>query len=107
MAISLTEKAAKHVNRNLEKRGKGIGLRLGVRTTGCSGLAYELEYVDAPNETDQMFESHGIKVFVDPKSLPYIDGTELDFAREGLNEGFKFQNPNVKDECGCGESFRI
>jgi iron-sulfur cluster assembly protein len=103
----LTEKAAKHVNRNLEKRGKGLGLRLGVRTTGCSGLAYELEYVDAPNETDQMFESHGIKVFVDPKSLPYIDGTELDFAREGLNEGFKFQNPNVKDECGCGESFRI
>jgi iron-sulfur cluster assembly protein len=107
MAISLTEKAAKHVNRNLEKRGKGLGLRLGVRTTGCSGLAYELEYVDAANETDQMFESHGIKVFVDPKSLPYIDGTELDFAREGLNEGFKFQNPNVKDECGCGESFRI
>jgi iron-sulfur cluster assembly protein len=107
MAISLTEKAAKHVNRNLEKRGKGLGLRLGVRTTGCSGLAYELEYVDAPNETDEMFESHGIKVFVDPKSLPYIDGTELDFAREGLNEGFKFQNPNVKDECGCGESFRV
>jgi iron-sulfur cluster assembly protein len=107
MAISLTEKAAKHVNRNLEKRGKGLGLRLGVRTTGCSGLAYELEYVDAANDTDQMFESHGIKVFVDPKSLPYIDGTELDFAREGLNEGFKFQNPNVKDECGCGESFRI
>ena len=107
MAISLTEKAAKHVNKNLEKRGKGLGLRLGVRTTGCSGLAYELEYVDAPNDTDQVFESHGIKVFVDPKSLPYIDGTELDFAREGLNEGFKFQNPNVKDECGCGESFRV
>ena len=107
MAMSLTEKAAKHVNKNLEKRGKGLGLRLGVRTTGCSGLAYELEYVDTPNETDQMFESRGIKVFVDPKSLPYIDGTELDFAREGLNEGFKFQNPNVKDECGCGESFRV
>ena len=107
MAISLTEKAAKHVNKNLEKRDKGLGLRLGVRTTGCSGLAYELEYVDTPNETDQMFESRGIKVFVDPKSLPYIDGTELDFAREGLNEGFKFQNPNVKDECGCGESFRV
>jgi iron-sulfur cluster assembly protein len=107
MTISLTEKAAKHVNRNLEKRGKGLGLRLGVRTTGCSGLAYELEYVDAPNEADQVFESQGIKVFVDPKSLPYIDGTELDYAREGLNEGFKFQNPNVKDECGCGESFRV
>ncbi len=107
MSISLTEKAAKHVNRNLEKRGKGIGLRLGVRTTGCSGLAYELEYVDQILPEDQEFESHGIKVFVDPKSLPYIDGTELDFVREGLNEGFKFQNPNVKDECGCGESFRI
>ena len=107
MAISLTDNAAKHVNRNLEKRDKGLGLRLGVRTTGCSGLAYELEYVDAPNATDQVFESQGIKVFVDPKSLPYLDGTELDFAREGLNEGFKFQNPNVKDECGCGESFRI
>ena len=107
MAISLTEKAAKHVNRNLTKRGKGIGLRLGVRTTGCSGLAYELEYVDQPLPDDQIFESQGIKVFIDPKSLPYLDGTELDFAREGLNEGFKFQNPNVKDECGCGESFRV
>jgi len=107
MTISLTEKAAKHVNRNLEKRGKGLGLRLGVRTTGCSGLAYELEYVDAPNEADQVFESQGIKVFVDPKSLPYIDGTELDYAREGLNEVFKFQNQNVNDECGCGESFRV
>jgi iron-sulfur cluster assembly protein len=107
MAISLTEKAAKHVNLNLQKRGKGIGLRLGVRTTGCSGLAYEIEYVDEPATEDQMFETQGIKVFVDPKSLPYIDGTELDFAREGLNEGFKFQNPNVKDECGCGESFRV
>ena len=105
--MSLTEKAAKHVNRNLEKRGKGIGLRLGVRTTGCSGLAYELEYVDQVSADDAVFESQGIKVFVDPKSLPYIDGTELDFAREGLNEGFKFQNPNVKDECGCGESFRV
>jgi iron-sulfur cluster assembly protein len=107
MSISLTEKAAKHVNRNLSKRGHGIGLRLGVRTTGCSGLAYELEYVDQALPDDQMFESQGIKVFVDPKSMPYLDGTELDFAREGLNEGFKFQNPNVKDECGCGESFRV
>lgn len=107
MSISLTEKAAKHVNRNLTKRGKGIGLRLGVRTTGCSGLAYELEYVDQALPEDQVFESQGIKVFIDPKSLPYLDGTELDFARDGLNEGFKFQNPNVKDECGCGESFRV
>jgi iron-sulfur cluster assembly protein len=107
MPITLTEKAAAHVNRNLQKRGKGIGLRLGVRTTGCSGLAYQLEYVDSVTDEDQTFESHGIKVFVDPKSLPYLEGTELDFVREGLNEGFKFQNPNVKDECGCGESFRV
>jgi len=107
MTITLTEKAAQHISRYLERRGKGLGLRFGVRTTGCSGLAYKLEYVDACDPNDQVFESHGIKVFVDPKSLPYLDGTELDFAREGLNEGFKFNNPNVKDECGCGESFRI
>tara|TARA_A100000164_G_C21661839_1_gene655311 strand:- start:252 stop:575 length:324 start_codon:yes stop_codon:yes gene_type:complete len=107
MSISLTEKAAKHVHSFLEKRGKGIGLRLGVKTTGCSGLAYMLEFVDDDINEDKVFESHGIKVFVDPKSLPYIKGTQLDFAREGLNEGFKFINPNVKDECGCGESFRV
>ena len=107
MAVTLTESAATHVARFIEKRGKGVGLRLGVKTTGCSGMAYKLEYVDEASNDDEVFESHGIKVFVDPKSLPYIDGTELDFAREGLNEGFKFRNPNVKDECGCGESFRI
>lgn len=107
MAISLTEKAALHVQKYLVRRGKGVGLRLGVRTTGCSGLAYKLEYVDELAPEDQVFESHGVKVIVDPKSLAYIDGTELDFAREGLNEGFKFNNPNVKDECGCGESFRV
>ncbi|KAB0601222.1 iron-sulfur cluster assembly protein IscA [Cupriavidus pauculus] len=105
--ITMTEKAATHVARYLERRGKGVGLRLGVKTTGCSGLAYKLEYVDELLPEDQVFESHGIKVIVDPKSLPYIDGTELDFAREGLNEGFKFNNPNVRDECGCGESFRV
>ena len=107
MAITLTESAAKHVAGYLSKRGKGIGLRLGVRTTGCSGLAYKLEYADAATPEDHRFESHGITVIVDPKSLPYVDGTELDFAREGLNEGFKFRNPNVKDECGCGESFNV
>ena len=107
MAITLTEKAAKHINRYIERRGKGVGLRFGVRTTGCSGLAYKLEYVDEAALEDNVFESHGVKVFVDPKSLPYIDGTELDFTREGLNEGFRFNNPRVKDECGCGESFRI
>ncbi|WP_427312986.1 iron-sulfur cluster assembly protein IscA [Cupriavidus sp. H39] len=105
--ITMTEKAAKHVARYLERRGKGVGLRLGVKTTGCSGLAYKLEYVDELLAEDQVFESHGIKVIVDAKSLPYIDGTELDYAREGLNEGFRFNNPNVKDECGCGESFTV
>lgn len=107
MSISLTENAAKRVEKYLANRGKGLGLRLGVRTTGCSGMAYTLEFVDERQGDDIMFESHGIKVFVDPKSLVYIDGTELDFAKEGLNEGFKFNNPNVKDECGCGESFTV
>ena len=107
MAVTLTEAAARHVNRYLGKRGKGVGVRLGVKTTGCSGLAYKLEYVDESAAEDTVFESFGVKVFVDPKSLAYIDGTELDFAREGLNEGFRFNNPNVKDNCGCGESFRI
>jgi iron-sulfur cluster assembly protein len=105
--ITLTEKAAEHVRGFLEKRGKGVGLRLGVRTTGCSGLAYKLEFADAANPEDVAFECHGVRVLVDPKSLQYIDGTELDYAREGLNEGFKFRNPNVKDECGCGESFNV
>ena len=107
MAITLTERAANHVSNFLAKRGKGVGLRLGVRTSGCSGMAYKLEYADAVNPEDHTFESHGVKVVVDPKSLSYIDGTELDFAREGLSEGFKFSNPNVKNECGCGESFNV
>jgi iron-sulfur cluster assembly protein len=107
MAITLTANAAKHVAGSLTKRGKGIGLRVGVRTSGCSGLAYKLEYADEIRADDHRFDSHGITVVVDPKSLPYLDGTELDFAKEGLNEGFKFNNPNVKDECGCGESFNV
>jgi len=105
MSITVTETAAKHVARQLAKRGKGLGLRLGVRTSGCSGLAYKLEFVDEKKPEDLTFEQHGVTVVVDPKSLPYLDGTELDFTREGLNEGFKFRNPNVKGECGCGESF--
>ncbi len=105
--ITLTESAAKHVRAYLEKRGKGIGLRVGVRTSGCSGMAYKLEFADAPNPEDVAFESRGVKVLVDPKSLQDLDGTELDYAREGLNEGFKFRNPNVKDQCGCGESFNV
>jgi iron-sulfur cluster assembly protein len=107
MAISLTEAAARHVSRYMERRGKGLGLRLGVKTTGCSGLAYKLEYADELQSEDVQFQSHGVTVLVDPKSLVYIDGTELDFVREGLNEGFKFNNPNVKSECGCGESFKV
>jgi iron-sulfur cluster assembly protein len=105
--VTLTESAARHVSDFLAKRGKGVGLRLGVRTTGCSGLAYKLEYADTIAPEDKVFESHGVKVVVDPKSMPYLEGTELDFAREGLNEGFRFNNPNVKDECGCGESFNV
>jgi iron-sulfur cluster assembly protein len=107
MAVTLTEAAARHVTRYLGKRGKGVGVRLGVKTTGCSGLAYKLEYVDEFAPEDVVFEDHGVKVLVDPKSLAYIDGTQLDFVREGLNEGFKFINPNERDRCGCGESFRI
>ena len=107
MAVTLTDRAAQHVQRYIEKRGKGVGLRLGVRTSGCSGLAYKLEYADDVRPEDKEFESHGVRVIVDPKSLPYLDGTELDFAREGLNQGFKFNNPNVQDSCGCGESFNV
>lgn len=105
--VSLTARAAQHVQKSLARRGKGEGLRLGVRTSGCSGMAYVLEFVDEVRPEDQVFEHNGVKVFVDPKSLIYLDGTELDFVREGLNEGFKFNNPNVKDECGCGESFNV
>jgi iron-sulfur cluster assembly protein len=107
MSITLTSSAATHVQNYLTRRGKGIGLRLGVRTTGCSGMAYKLEFADTENEQDQRFESNGVTVFVDPKSLPYLDGTELDYTREGLNEGFRFNNPKEKDKCGCGESFNV
>lgn len=105
MSVTVTESAARHISGALARRGKGIGLRFGVRKSGCSGLAYQVEYADAPGPDDHVFESHGIKVLVDPKSLPYVDGTVVDYAREGLNERFKFLNPNVKDQCGCGESF--
>lgn len=107
MAVTMTEAAAKHVRRQLEGRGQGIGIRLGVKTSGCSGMAYVLEFVDEVLEADWMFESHGEQLFIDPKSLSYLDGTELDFVREGLNEGFQFNNPNVASECGCGESFNV
>ena len=107
MAVTLSEKAAKHVANYMVKRGKGIGLRLGVRTSGCSGVAYKLEFVDVAAPDDVEFVSHVVKVLIDAKSLPNLDGTELDYAREGLSEGFKFNNPNVKDACGCGESFNV
>ncbi|MBN3860491.1 iron-sulfur cluster assembly protein IscA [Neisseriaceae bacterium PsAf] len=105
--ITLSETAANHVKKYLNSRGKGEGIRIGVRTSGCSGMAYTLEFVDTPLDEDLSFESYGVKVFVDPKSLIYLDGTELDFQKEGLQEGFKFINPNVKNECGCGESFHV
>ncbi|GAA5214500.1 iron-sulfur cluster assembly protein IscA [Corallincola platygyrae] len=107
MGITMTDAAAQRVSSFLENRGKGVGLRLGVKTTGCSGLAYVLEFVDELEEGDEVFEEKGISIIVDKKSLVYLDGTQLDFVKEGLNEGFEFKNPNVKDECGCGESFTV
>ncbi len=107
MSITMTERAAEHVRKSLTRRGKGEGLRLGVRPSGCSGKAYVIEFADSIQSDDQVFEHHGVKLIVDQKSLVFLDGTELDFGREGLNEGFKFNNPNVKGECGCGESFSV
>ena len=107
MSISLTDSAAKHVKSYLEKRGKGVGVRVGIKTTGCSGMAYTIEFADQIEDEDHVFEDKGVKVIVNPKSMVYLSGTELDFAKEGLNEGFKFTNPNEKDRCGCGESFSV
>jgi iron-sulfur cluster assembly protein len=107
MAITMTEKAAEHVLQQLDQRGKGLGIRVGVKTTGCSGMAYVLEFVDEADAEDAVFESHGVSLIVDPKSLVYIDGTIMDFVKEGLNEGFEFKNPNIAGECGCGESFTV
>jgi iron-sulfur cluster assembly protein len=105
--ITLTEKAAEKVKLHLERRGRGHGIKIGVKTTGCSGLAYVLEYVDDPTIENMSFVSEGVHVFVDPKALPYIEGMTMDWVKNGLNEGFDFVNPNEKDRCGCGESFRI
>ena len=107
MAISLTQPAADRVRNHLKVRGKGIGLRLGIKQTGCNGFAYVVNYADSVEEDDIVFEDHGIKVVVDPTSLELIDGTQVDFVKEGLNEAFSFRNPNVTGECGCGESFSI
>ncbi|RIY32454.1 iron-sulfur cluster assembly protein IscA [Psittacicella melopsittaci] len=107
MAITLTETAAERVKSFLANRGKGIGLRVGVKTSGCSGMSYVLEFVDELNVDDVTFADKGVTVVVDKKSLVYLDGTQLDYVREGLNEGFKYANPNIKNECGCGESFNV
>ena len=107
MSITVTAAAASHVAAQLDGRGKGLGIRLGVKTSGCSGMAYVLEFVDTEEPQDEMFEEHGVKIYVDPKSLVYLDGTELDFVKDGLNEGLQFRNPNVAGECGCGESFTV
>ncbi|RTL27521.1 MAG: iron-sulfur cluster assembly protein IscA [Burkholderiales bacterium] len=107
MTITMTEAAARHLQKSLLKRGKGVGLRLAVKTSGCSGLSYALEFADEAAPEDVTFETQGLKLLVDAKSLPFLDGTQLDFVKEGLNEGFKFNNPNSKAECGCGESFAV
>ncbi|HSH30122.1 MAG TPA: iron-sulfur cluster assembly accessory protein [Thiohalobacter sp.] len=108
MSIQLTETAAERVRTMLEKRGEGIGLRLSTRKSGCSGFAYVVDYADEIGEDDNVFESHGVKVVVDSKSMPMLDGMRLDYVRQNaLNEGFEFNNPNVKDSCGCGESFSV
>jgi iron-sulfur cluster assembly protein len=107
MAISLTPAAAERVQKFIASRGHGLGLKLGVRKTGCSGFAYVINYADQAAAEDLVFEDHGVKVFVDPASLPLIDGTTVDFVKQGLNEAFRFHNPNTKGECGCGESFNI
>ena len=105
--ITITENAAKQIRKLLANRGKGEGIRIGVKTSGCSGMAYTLEFVDEIQPEDQVFEQDGVKVFIDPKSMVYLDGTQVDFAKEGLQEGFKFENPNAKESCGCGESFHV
>lgn len=107
MAVTLTPAAARHVTRNLAQRGKGVGVRLGVKTGGCSGLSYQVDFADEIAPGDVVFDAEGVKVLVAAKNLPFVDGTELDFVRDGLNEGFRFRNPQEKDRCGCGESFRI
>jgi len=107
MAITMTEPAAERVKTFLANRGKGVGMRVGVKTNGCSGMSYLLEFVDEINPDDEVFDVNGVKIVVDKKSLVYVNGTEVDFTKEGLNEGFKFNNPNEKGQCGCGESFTV
>ena len=105
--IHVTDLAARKISQQIEKRGKGMGIMIGVRTTGCSGLAYKLEYIDTLSGGQVKYETNGINVFVDAKDLPYVNGLTMDYKRQGLNEGFEFINPNERDRCGCGESFRV
>lgn len=107
MSVTLTETAAERVQGYLKARGSGEGLRFGVKTTGCSGYAYVVDLADAVGPDDHVFESHGVKVIVDNRALALVDGTEIDYRKEGLNEAFRFENPRVKDSCGCGESFSV
>ncbi len=107
MSLTLTERAARQIKKQLEKRGKGIGLKLGVKKSGCSGYSYALDYTDVVNENDAVFEEFGVKVIVNADDMAFIAGIELDYRREGINEAFQFNNPNVKGTCGCGESFTV
>ena len=107
MAISMTEVAKNHIGKQIQNRGDALGIRVGVKTAGCSGLSYVLEFVDKLDDTDHVFDQGGFSLIIDPKSFVYLDGTELDFVKEGLNEGFEFNNPNIDGECGCGESFSV
>lgn len=107
MAVSLTQPAAERIRTYLETRGKGVGLRVGIKKTGCSGYAYVVNYADDIGDSDVVFEDYGVKIVVDKESLKLIDGTEVDFVKQGLNEAFRFRNPNVTGECGCGESFSV
>jgi len=107
MSVSLTDNAAKYIEKQLADRGHGSGIRIGIKPSGCSGFSYVLEYVDTPAEHDYKFTSEGVSIFIDPKSLAILDGTELDFVRKGINQGFVFNNPNEKARCGCGESFTL
>ena len=107
MSVTMTETAKAHVETQIALRGKGLGIRVGVKTAGCSGLSYVLEFVDTAANEDRVFNQGAFDLYIDPKSLIYLDGTELDFVKEGLNEGFQFNNPNMKNECGCGESFHV
>ncbi len=107
MPITLTENAAKHIQQQLAKRGKGLALRVGIKKSGCSGFSYMFDYADEIKSDDQLFESYETKVVVDTSSLPYIDGSRIDFTQEGLNSSFKFINPNIDNTCGCGDSFSV